>query len=296
MATTIDVNAGAVKELRDKTGAGMMQCKKALQESKGDIEAAVDYLRKQGQVQAGKRVDRTAKEGKIACHLEGNSAVMLELNSETDFVARNEDFNAFVGTLIKVATAVKPKDGATLLDSAHPVIGNKTVKEALTEKIAVIGENMSLRRACTVEQTPGTKLFSYIHMGGKLGVLMRLKVTPEAAFNDPKILEMGKDLCLHICASGPLAIDSTGIPQAKIDKEKEIYRDMAKQEGKPEKILDKIVQGRVEKFYKENCLLNQLFVKDQEKTVQQYMDEVVKSVGAQAVVEAFVRYQLGVED
>jgi elongation factor Ts len=291
----IEVAANAVKELRDKTGAGMMQCKKALQETNGDVEAAVDYLRKQGQFQAVKRADRSAKEGKVACQVEGNYAVMLELNSETDFVARNDDYNAFLGSLVKVAAAVKPANADALLAASSPVLGNKPVKDAITERIAVIGENISLRRACTIEQHPGTKIFSYIHMGGKLGVLMRLKAEPESVLSDPKILELGKDLCLHICASGPLAIDPSGISPEKLEKEKEIYRDMAKQEGKPEKILDKIVQGRVDKFFKENCLVNQLFVKDQEKTVQQIIDEAAKAAGAKVMVDAFVRYQLGVE-
>ncbi len=292
----MEVNANAVKELRDKTGAGMMQCKKALQETNGDLDAAVDYLRKLGQVQAGKRSDRIAKEGKVACLIEGKSAVMLELNSETDFVARNDDFNALLGNLVKAAMAAKPKDAASFLETSSQVFGNKTIKDAITEKIAVIGENLSLRRVCTMEQAPQTKIFSYIHMGGKLGVLMLLKTEPESAFSDPKVLELGKDLCLHICASGPLAVDSKGIPQAKIDKEREIYLDMAKQEGKPEKILEKIVQGKVDKYFKDNCLVNQLFVKDQEKTVQQYIDEVAKAANVKVSVDSFVRYQLGVED
>lgn len=293
--STMDVAANAVKELRDKTGAGMMQCKKALQETKGDVEAAVDYLRKQGQVLAGKRADRSAKEGKVACQMENGYAIMLELNSETDFVARNDDYNAFLGTMVKVAAAAKPKDGEALLNTVSPLLNGKNVKDAIIERIAVIGENISLRRACTLEQLPSTKLFSYIHMGGKLGVLMRLKAEPESVLSDAKVQELGKDICLHICASGPLAIDPNGIPQDKLEKEKEIYRDMAKQEGKPEKILDKIVQGKVEKYFKDNCLVNQLFVKDPEKTVQQIIDEAAKAVGAKITVDAFVRYQLGVE-
>jgi elongation factor Ts len=294
--STLEVNANAVKELRDKTGAGMMQCKKALQETKGEVEAAIDYLRKQGQVTAGKRADRTAKEGKVACLLEGGAAILLELNSETDFVARNDDFNALLGNLVKAAMAMKPKNTETFLNTPSPILGGKNAKETITERIGIIGENISLRRVATLDQAPGTKIFSYIHMGGKIGVLARLKVTPESAFSDPKIQELGKDVCLHICASSPIAIDSKGVSQAKIDKEKEIYRDMAKQEGKPEKILDKIVQGRVEKFFKDNCLLDQLFVKDPEKNVGLHIAETAKAAGAEVVVEVFVRYQLGVEE
>ncbi len=291
-----EISSAIVKELRDKSGAGMMQCKKALQETNCDMEAAIDYLRKQGQVAAGKRQDRVAKEGKVGALIDGNCAVMVELNSETDFVARNEDFSALLNDLLKVAMAVKPASLEEFETAKSPVFNNRTIKEAITEKIAVIGENIGIRRVSVVKASPDSKIFSYIHMGGKIGVLLTLKVTPVAALETDTIKELGKDICLHVCASAPLAIDSTGVSSAKIEKEREIYREIAIQEGKPEKILDKIVQGKVDKFFKDNCLLDQLFVKDQEKSVKTYMDGVAKSAGATVMVESFVRFQLGSSD
>jgi len=288
-----EINAAIVKELRDKSGAGMMQCKKALQETNCDMEAAMDYLRKQGQVAAGKRADRVAKEGKVGCLVRGNTGVMVELNSETDFVARNEDFGKFLGELLEVAVAVKPASLEAFEAAVSPVFGNRSIKDVVTEKIAVIGENIGIRRVHVMEQVPGTKLFSYIHMGGKIGVLLRLKVSPDAVSDSSAIAEIGKDVCLHICASSPLAIDSTGISSAKVEKERVIYREIAIQEGKPEKILDKIVQGKVDKFYKDNCLLDQLFVKDAEKSVRAYIEAAAKAAGAAVVVDSFSRFQLG---
>ncbi|MBL8027283.1 MAG: translation elongation factor Ts [Fibrobacteres bacterium] len=288
-----EMNAAIVKELRDKSGAGMMQCKKALIECNGDMEAAMDYLRKQGQVAAGKRADRVAKEGKVGCHVGADSAVMVELNSETDFVSRNDDFGLFLNDLIKVAAEAKPASLEAFEATTSPVFGNRSVKDVVTEKIAVIGENIGIRRVSVMEKTAGTKIFSYIHMGGKIGILLRLKAENAAALESPEASELGKDVCLHVCALAPLAIDSTGISSTVVEKERAIYRDIAIQEGKPEKILDKIVQGKVDKFYKDNCLLDQLFVKDPEKTVRDVIAAAAKTLGTTITVDSFIRFQLG---
>jgi elongation factor Ts len=288
-----ELSATVVKELRDKSGAGMMQCKKALQETNCDMEAAMDYLRKQGQLTAGKRADRVAKEGKVGSLISKGHAVMVELNSETDFVARNEDFGLFLSELLAVAAETKPASLESFEAAVSPIFKNRSIKEAITEKIGIIGENIGVRRVITMQELPGTKIFSYIHMGGKIGILLRLKATPESALESEAIANLGKDICLHICALAPLAIDSTGISSAVVEKERVIYREIAIQEGKPEKIIDKIVQGKVDKFYKDNCLLDQLFVKDPEKSVRAVIEAAAKTVNATVTVDTFERFQLG---
>lgn len=289
-----EVSAIAVKELREKSGAGMMQCKKALQETAGNVEKAIEYLRKQGQIQAGKRSGRAAKEGKIASVIQGDTAVMLELNSETDFVSRNDEFNALLGNLVKVALETTPDTLEAFEAVSSPVFGGRTVKEAVMEKAGIIGENIGLRRVAVLKARADEKIFTYIHMGGKIGVLLKLKGAPQALAHS-KVLEAGKDFCMHIAASNPLALKKEDIPADKLASETEIFKELARKEGKPEKMLDKIVQGRIEKFYKENCLVDQPFVKDPNKSVSQVLAEAVKEAGGAVVIESFVRFQLGSE-
>ncbi|MFH0919335.1 MAG: translation elongation factor Ts [Fibrobacterota bacterium] len=290
----IEVTASAVKELREKSGAGMMQCKKALQETSGDVEKAIEYLRKQGQIQAGKRSGRTAKEGKIASAIQGNTAVMLELNSETDFVSRNDDFNALLGNLVQVALEKQPVGLEAFEAASSAVFGNRTVKDAVMEKAGIIGENISLRRVMVLHASADEKIFTYIHMGGKIGVLLTLK-GEASALGHNKVLEAGKDFCMHIAASSPIALKKEDVPADKIASETEIFKELARKEGKPEKMLDKIVQGRVEKFFKENCLVDQPFVKNPDKSVSQVLAEAGKEAGSAVSLTAFVRYQLGSE-
>jgi len=286
----IEISANAVKELREKSGAGMMQCKKALQETAGDVEKAIEYLRKQGQIQAGKRSGRSAKEGKIASAIQGDLAVMLELNSETDFVSRNDDFSALLGNLVKVALEKAPASLEAFEAVSSPLFGGRTVRDAVMEKAGIIGENIGLKRVCVLRAASDEKFFTYIHMGGKIGVLLTLK---GAALSHDKVLEAGKDLCMHVAASNPLALKKEDVPADKLASETEIFRELARKEGKPEKMLDKIVLGRIEKFYKENCLLDQPFVKDPNKSVSQVLSEAGKEAGAALSLVAFVRYQLG---
>lgn len=289
-----EISAATVKELRDKTGAGMMLCKKALAETQGDIDAAIAYLRKQGEITAGKRAGRTAKEGKIGIVARGNAAVMIELNSETDFVAKNDDFLGLFNNLLEAAAALKPSDGEAFKAMKAPNLGGRTVQEVLTEKTGIIGEKIDLRRTALMESGTDSRIFSYIHMGGKIGVLLRL-AGPAAALDHAKVQEAGKDLCMQVAAASPIAVRREDIPKEKIESESVIYRELALKEGKPEKILDKIVAGRLDKFYKEIVLTEQLFVKDQEKSISQVLAAASKEAGGEVRVDAFIRYQLGVE-
>ncbi|OGS34643.1 MAG: translation elongation factor Ts [Elusimicrobia bacterium RIFOXYB2_FULL_49_7] len=288
-----EISASAVKELREKTGAGMMLCKKALGETNGDVNAAIDYLRKQGEITAGKRAERTAKEGKVGIAAKGLTTVMLELNSETDFVAKNDDFNALLNGLLEVALDKKPRDVDSFKIMAAAAFGERTVQEAVSEKSGIIGEKIDIRRVTTVEGDSSSRVFSYIHMGGKIGVLLKLAGTP-TVLEHAKVLELGKDICMQIAASSPLAANRDEIPADKIESEKAIYRELSLKEGKPEKMLDKIVAGRLEKFYKENVLTEQLFVKDNEKSINQVIAACAKEAGGEIKVMSFVRYQLGV--
>jgi elongation factor Ts len=290
-----EISATAVKELREKTGAGMMLCKKALAEARGDLDAAITYLRKQGEITAGKRSDRAAKEGKVGIHMHGNTAVMLELNSETDFVAKNPDFVALLNSLLEAAVSLRPSDLAGFKAMKAPSLGNRTVQEAVTEKSGLIGEKIDIRRLSVQESAPGSRIFSYVHLGGKIGVLLKLSAAQETALDHPRVQELGKDLCMQVAAAAPLALSRGEIPKDKIESESVIYRELALKEGKPEKILDKIVAGRLDKFYKETVLLEQPFVKDPEQSVSQVVSGAAKEAGSDLKVVSFLRYQLGVE-
>ena len=267
------ITAAMVKDLRERTGAGMMDCKKALVETNGDEKAAADWLREKGIAKAAKKSGRIAAEGAVAAYVSKDAkvGVLLEVNCETDFAANNENFRALEKDIIEHIAKTAPKDVDALNASK---IDGKTVETLVTEATATIGEKISIRRFVRYESKG--MLSSYIHMGGKIGVLVELEGGDE---------QLGKDIAMQIAASSPLAVDRTGVASEDLEHEKEVLRKQALEEGKPAKIVEKMVEGRINKFYKEVCLIEQIFVKDTEKTV--------KDILGKAKVLQFTRYQLG---
>lgn len=265
------ITAAMVKELRETTGAGMMDCKKALSAMDGDKEKAIDWLREKGISKAEKKAGRVAAEGAVFACVDGSVGVILELNCETDFAAGNEQFRTLGDKILAHIAKTNPADLDALLSSD---LGGKKVSDLVTEATATIGEKISLRRFVRYESAG--RIGSYIHMGGKIGVLVDLSGGDEA---------LAKDVAMHIAASNPQAIDRAGVDASAIEHEKEVLRKQALEEGKPEKIVDKMVEGRINKFYKEVCLVEQEFVKDPDKKISDVL-------GGNAV-KAFTRYQLG---
>ena len=268
------ITAAMVKELREKTGAGMMDCKKALTATDGDQEKAVDFLREKGIAKAEKKAGRIAAEGVVAVYRsdDGKVVSMVEVNCETDFVSATDNFHAVADKIAKQIADVDPKDLDDLNDSE---LDGKKVSDLVTETIASIGEKVAIRRFARYAVEDG-QIASYIHMGGAIGVLVDL---------DGGDAQLGKDIAMQVAASNPDSIDSTGVSQEAIEREKEVARAKAIEEGKPEKILDRIVEGRIKKYYKEVCLVEQPFVKDDKKSVQAVLGNVK--------VRRFARFQLG---
>ena len=269
------ITAAQVKELRDKTGAGMMDAKKALTETDGDMEAAEDWLRTKGITTAQKKSGRTAAEGLVAVAVDGGTGVVVEVNSETDFVARNPEFQGMVGGIAKAALGVADVEAlkAAALDG-------KTVADVMTDKIATIGENMTLRRMAKLS---GSSIASYVHNAtsagmGKIGVLVAYE-----GGND----EIGKDIAMHVAAINPAALDAADLDPALVEREKQVLTEQARESGKPEQVIEKMIAGRLNKFYQEVCLLKQAFVKNPDLTVEKAAAE------AGAKVTGFVRFAVG---
>jgi elongation factor Ts len=285
-----EITAATVKELRERTGAGMMDCKKALAETNGEMEPAIDWLRAKGLSAAAKKAGRTAAEGLVGVAVEGKRGAVVEVNSETDFVAKNELFQGFVGNVAKLALE-QGADVETLSNAAYP--GGGTVAEALTENIAKIGENQSLRRAAVVEVQQGA-VVSYVHNQvapglGKIGVLVALEGTAAAE----TLQALGKQIAMHVAAAHPLALNAEQLPAALIEREQAIAMEKAKESGKPEAIIEKMVEGGLAKFRKENALLTQLFVMDNKTPVADVISAAGKDAGAPIELIGFVRFQLG---
>ena len=259
------ITAAQVKELREKTGAGMMDCKKVLTETDGDEEKAIELLRERGIMKAAKKSDRIAAEGLVAAYVSEDKKVgaLVEVNAETDFVAKNSDFQEFVKNVVKQVALNNPKDVEELLAQKSINDSTKTVQEVLTNKIATIGENMNLRRFVRFESENGI-IVSYIHGEGKIGVLTEIEGADEV---------VGKDVCMQIAAAKPEFLSEADVPADRLDKEKEILKAQVINEGRPEAVAEKIVAGRLGKFYSEICLLNQEFVKDPSKKVGQMVEE-----------------------
>lgn len=271
------ITAQLVKELREKTGAGMMDCKKALVETNGDLNAAIDYLREKGLSSAAKKADRVAAEGTTYILAEGNDAIILEVNAETDFVAKNEKFQELVASLAKQLLAAKPASVEEALELANAE-GVK-IADQISTAVATIGEKITLRRFEVKSKADGDAFGSYLHMGGKIGVLVVLEgSTDEAA---------AKDVAMHIAAINPKYVSRDEVPQDEVEHERKVLTEQALNEGKPENIVAKMVEGRLGKFFEEICLLDQAFVKDSDKKVRDF----VKSTGGS--VASFVRFAVG---
>jgi elongation factor Ts len=285
-----EITAASVKELRERTGAGMMDCKKALAEAQGEMEAAIDWLRAKGLAAAAKKAGRTAAEGLVGVAVEGNRGAAVEVNSETDFVAKNEQFQEFVGNVAQLALA-HGTDVEALGAAAYPAGG--TVAEALTENIAKIGENQSLRRAALVEVGEGA-IVSYVHNQvapglGKIGVLVALESSAPAEILQP----LGKQIAMHIAAANPLALTAEELPATLIERERAIAMEKARESGKPQNIVEKMVEGGLAKFRKEHALLTQLFVMDNKTPVAEVVAASAKDAGTEIAIASFVRFQLG---
>ncbi len=285
-----DITASMVKDLREKSGAGMMDCKKALAETNGDMEAAVDWLRAKGLATASKKSSRTAAEGLVGVAVSGTTGAAVEVNSETDFVAKNDQFQDFVRNVTQIALA-KGDDVEALANEAYPSGG--TVGEALTNNIATIGENQTLRRARRLSVDKGA-VVAYVHNQvvpgmGKIGVLIALESEAPA----DKLEALGKQLAMHVAAAFPLALNEAGIPADMIERERKIASEKAAESGKPADVIAKMVDGSVAKFVKENALLNQLFVMDGKTKISDVVAAAGKEAGAAIVLKDYVRFQLG---
>jgi len=286
MAEMTTISAQAVAQLREKTGLGLMQCKKALAETNGDIEAAVEFLRKQGAAVAAKRADRETKEGKIVFGTEGSSTAAVEVNCETDFVASSDDFIAFSGKVAKAVAAGKPAD----LDAVAALsLDGATVADANTAVTAKIGEKISIRRFAVETAGSNELVETYSHMGGKIGVL--IKLAADEIKDAAALKALAKDLAMQVAASAPIAIDPSGIPAATVAKEREIARELTEKEGKTGDMLERIVEGKLNKFYKENCLLQQVFVKDNKTPIDKLLASSPAASNLRIV--SFHRLQLG---
>jgi len=284
-----DISAQMVKELRDKTSAGMMDCKAALGETGGDMEAAVDWLRKKGLAKAAKKAGRIAAEGLIGLAVAGNKGALVEVNSETDFVARNQQFQ----TLVKMIADIALKSGADLETIKAAKIANETVADAISSAIATIGENITLRRATQLSATSGV-VASYVHNAvapnlGKIGVMVAL----ESSGKSDELAALGRLIAMHVAAANPQALDASGLDPSVVAREKDVIAEKAKAQGKPANVVDKIVESGLKTFYKEVCLLDQAYIHDPGKSVAQAMKEAEGRAGGPVRIAGFVRYALG---
>ena len=281
------VNASTVKELREITGAGMMDCKKALVEANGDLEKAIEILREKGLAAAAKKAGRIAAEGIIGTYVNDNrkAGAIVEVNCETDFVAKNQEFVDFVNSIAKLIVEKELNDLEELNETDF---GGLKVKEALSTLIAKIGENMAIRRFERFNAEDGV-IVSYIHGGGRIGTLVQL----ESSVVNDTLIELGKDIAMQVAAMNPLYINTSDVPNDFIEKEKEILRAQAINEGKKPEIVDRVIEGRLKKRLEEICLMDQLFVKDSDKTVAKLLNEKSKEIGSDIKIARFARYEKG---
>jgi len=285
------LSASQVKELRDKTGAGMMDCKKALEEANGDYDKAIDILRKKGAAVAAKRAERTANEGLVLTRIynDGKSAVIIEVNCETDFVAKSDDFVNFANMALEAVVTEKPADVDALMALT---INGKNLAEELNAIIGKIGEKIQVSRFA-LENLENGVVVDYIHHGSKLGVLITADGVPSDKVAG--LTPIMKDIAMQIAAMRPLAIYRDDVDKTTIEKEMEIYKEIARKEGKPEQILEKIATGKLNKFYEENCLFEQVFVKDNTKKISALIEEFNKNNGTQSKLVQFKRFHLSDE-
>ena len=286
-----NVTASMVKDLRDKTGAGMMDCKAALAETNGDVEAAIDWLRKKGLAKAAKKAGRVAAEGLIGVSVHGDVGALVEVNAETDFVARNDVFKDFVKRVAELAREVGGD-----VEKLHDLPlgkGGAKVKDAAAEMVAKIGENIAVRRAVALSVTPGV-VSAYVHNAsspelGKIGVLVGLRSSGDKA----KLAALGKQIAMHIAAASPLALTPEHLSPELIAREREVQRELARQSGKPEAVIEKMIEGRMRKFYEESVLLSQVFVIDGETPVATVVEKAAKELGTPVEIAGYYRFSVG---
>jgi elongation factor Ts len=284
-----DIPPAMVKDLRDKTGAGIMDCKNALTETAGDMEAAIDWLRKKGISKAAKKAGRAAAEGLVGVAMSGNAGALVEVNAETDFVARNDEFKGFV----KSVAALALEESGDLAKLLERKMGANSVNHTLTELVAKIGENMSVRRTAALAVNPGV-VAAYVHNAaspelGKIGVLLALKSDGDKE----KLTALAKQIAMHVAAAAPLALTREHLSKEVVDREYAIQKDLAMQSGKPEAVVEKMMEGRMRKFYEDTVLLSQTFVIDGETQISKVVEKAAKELGAPIAIEGFVRFQVG---
>ena len=289
-----DVTSQMVKELREMTQAGMMDCKKALIEAEGEMEKAIEWLREKGLAAAAKKAGRIAAEGMVAGFVtpDAKIGVIVEVNCETDFVANTDNFKNFCAKIAHHIAKANPADVESLLTQPFAEDPSKTITDLVSDATVAIGEKISIRRFARYEAKAGV-VETYIHMGGKIGVLLEVDNNKPETYTNEVFKTYYHDLTLQIAAARPSYVLKHEVPTDKLDKEKEILRAQALNEGKPEKIVDKMVEGRIEKYYKEVCLVDQPFVKDPDKSITQYTDEVAKAIGATISPVKFERFERG---
>jgi elongation factor Ts len=294
--TVAEISAQLVKELREKTGAGMMECKKALVEANADMEKAVEILRTRGLAAAAKKSSRTTRQGVIGHHVaaDGSRAVIAEVNCESDFVARTDDFQNLVADVLDLVAAKSPKSVAELLEHPHPKDPTLTVAKYIAGKIAKVGENMGVARFERYLATSPNSLFAvYIHPGSQLGVMVELSAGKPETLARPELKELAHDVAMQVAAADPKFLNKNEVTAEAMESEKRIQRERALAEGKPEKMVDKIVEGRMGKFYEEFCLNEQIYIKDNGVTVSQLLAQKGKELGDTINVVRFVRYKVG---
>ena len=286
------ISASMVKELRDKTGAGMMDCKKALTETDGDMEKAVDWLRQKGLSKAAKRAGRATSEGLVGFAVTEKAGAMIEVQCETDFVARGEKFQEFTKKLTAQVMQALPESKEALLASASVTDAGSTIQDLLNGAISTIGENIQIGKFTKMELGAPGIIGSYLHSNGKIGVLVEVQ-TSEAAAGNEAFKDLAKNLAMQIAAVNPLAVDPAGLDPALVAREREVYREKYLAEGKPEKIVEKIVEGAVRKYYTDVCLLDQPYIRDDKMPISALVKATEKTIGAPIKVVRFVRIQLG---
>lgn len=288
----VNITAGLVKELREKTGAGMMDCKKALLENDGDIASSIDWLRKKGHAAAAKKAGRDTAEGLVGLKIDGTSAVVVELNSETDFVARNEKFQNLMKNILQIASGCNSLEE---LEVAKYTDGDKTVKDSVSEHVGIVGENIALKRFKKLGVDNGV-VAGYVHNSimedaGKIAVLVAL----ESDGDPSKLNELGKQIAMHIAAARPEALTKEEVSSENIEREKQIFSEQAKASGKPDNIIEKMVIGRLQKYYQEVVLLEQVFVMDNKTKIADLVNNFANELGKDVTIKGFIRYELGAE-
>ncbi len=287
----MSISATMVKELREKTSAGMMDCKKALEEAKGDFEAAIEWLRVKGLSAAAKKSDRIAAEGLVSAATTGKTAAVVEINSETDFVSRNDGFKSFVSDIL--TQVLNSNSTAPILDQDSVKTPSKKISETLKEAIATLGENIVVRRSEKYVVTGEGIVHTYIHGEGKIGVMIEVGAANSAAENSVDTKTFAADVCMHIAATSPLSLSQADMDPAVVAKEKEILKLKNLESGKKPEMVDKIVEGQIRKFLAENCLMDQSFVKNPEITITALMKEISTKVGGDLTIKRFTRFELG---